>query len=417
MKVGHAVGLSFTDLGGGKFRLYWRQWEQQPDGGRKRVQRTVTAYSVEERRRLEAEIERALQKPGWWTPGPEAARPVASNLEMIAVAWIDWKVGIRRVSKGTRTNLAASMGRFFRALRKHRRLAPDAIVPSSAIDEVAIVAIAKKWSTEYAETTAYQTLRAVWDMWTWAADSGQYELPRPPLRPDRILPRPPVLEAPEAVPTFAECDAVIRRIEHPVARTLAILMRYTGLRIEQASYIYREDLDFDGRTLVVRKGKSRREQALMRRVQAPAALFEDLGQAIRDRPAGPLFPDHAARDAKGQPLPMVGYRNQTRYVTRAWEAATEVGEARMEAWSPPNRRQSRPDHAFRAAIQGELDAHGVPESVLDHLVGHASSTTRGRHYTAPAAATQRRAVDCIPPIDWQDARETNLVRINPRWRK
>lgn len=155
----------------------------------------------------------------------------------------------------------------------------------------------------------------------------------------------------------------------------------------------------------------------MRRVQASAALFDDLGQEIREQPPGPLFPDHAARDAKAQPLPRVGYRNQTRYVTRAWEAATGAGEARREAWSPPNRRQNRPDHAFRAAIQGKLDEHGVPEIVLDDLVGHAAKTTRGRHHTAPAIATQRRAVDCIPPIDWKDARETNLVRLDPRWRK
>jgi hypothetical protein len=54
-------------------------------------------------------------------------------------------------------------------------------------------------------------------------------------------------------------------------------MRYTGLRIEQAAWVYREDLDFDGCTLVVRKGKSRKEKALMRRVEASPHLFADLG--------------------------------------------------------------------------------------------------------------------------------------------
>lgn len=162
MTVGHAVGLSSVDLGGGKFRLYWRQWEQQPGGARKRIQRTVMAYGVEERKQLETEIDRALRTQGWWSREPATgARPLPANLEEIAVAWIDRKVGIRRVSPATRRNLAAGMKRFFTALRIHRRIAADAVVPSSAIDEAAIVAISERWCDECAERTAYQTLRAV----------------------------------------------------------------------------------------------------------------------------------------------------------------------------------------------------------------------------------------------------------------
>ena len=81
---------------------------------------------------------------------------------------------------------------------------------------------------------------------------------------------------------------------------------------------------------------------------------------------------------------MVGYRNQTRYVTRAWKAAVEAGEAREGVWNPANREQGRPDHAFRAAIQGALDAQVVSERVLDHLVGHlAGDVYRYWHSSAP----------------------------------
>ncbi len=200
------------------------------------------------------------------------------------------------------------------------RLRADEVVPGSAMT-TANVARAALWRDRHAESTIYQTLASVADMWTWAGDEEDYPtgIPRPPRRMERILPPAAQFEAPEIVPTFAECDAVIRRIPQPVPRTLAILMRYTGLRLEQAAWVYREDLDLEGCTLVVRKGKSRREKALMRRVEASRHLFDDLGPEIRLRPPGPLFPDATARDAGGDPVPMRGYRNQTRYVDQGLE--------------------------------------------------------------------------------------------------
>ncbi len=73
----------------------------------------------------------------------------------------------------------------------------------------------------------------------------------------------------------------------------------------------------------------------------------------------------------------------------------EAEEARDGTWNPPSREQARPDHAFRAAIQGALDAHGVAERILDHLVGHQPKSTRSKHYVAPAVEQLRRAVDLI----------------------
>src|SRR5690606_14506234 len=68
----------------------------------------------------------------------------------------------------------------------------------------------------YAEGTIYQTVAAVVDMWTWAADASAYAaLPNPPYNLERVMPRPPAYEAPAAVPTWAECDAVIRRVRLP----------------------------------------------------------------------------------------------------------------------------------------------------------------------------------------------------------
>ena len=108
-------------------------------------------------------------------------------------------------------------------------------------------------------------------------------------------------------------------------------------------------------------------------------------------------------------------RNLTRYVTEGWSLATEEGGVRREVWRPANRRRAQPDHAFRVCFQHELQAAGVAGIVLDFLVGHAPSTTRGRHYTDPAWNLLEAAIGHIPPVSWTDeALETLQTGVNRR---
>ena len=407
-RAGHAVGLSFDDLGSGKFRLRWRQWEKREDGSKKRVQRTVTAYSVEERKRLEAEIEEALRTRGYWEKPTEdiGARPVDINIEFAAVAWIEWKVAIRGVSGSTRGNLARAMKRFFTELRKVLRLKERDVVHGSMLTQGNITKVVTRFRRRYGEGTIYQTVSAVVDMWTWVASQEKYDsVPRPPYNKHLVLPTPPVYEAPPVVPTMEECDACIRQIRMPLPRMLAVVMRYTGLRLEQAAHVHREDLDGPGSTLLIRKGKSRREKAMMRRVPVSPFLACDLAALLAERVSGPLFPDR--RDPS---VPIRTYRNQTRYVTEAWQKATANGGARLEAWNPPNRRKARPDHAFRAAFQAKLADEGVADNVIDWLVGHAPRTTRARHYSRPSELVLVRAIEHVPRIDWQ-SEGTNVLQM------
>jgi integrase len=366
-KVGHGVGLS-VDAGDGKWMLRWRQDEAQPDGTLKRVQRTKTVFTIEELRHFTAEIEAALRAQGWWRPdGRPSAMPMIANAELAAFDWVAWKVGTRGASENTRGNLARAMKRFFTELRDLIGVTPDAAIPVTALTSANLNAVTARWRDRFAPGTVYQTMDAVVDMWGWIADDpGRYpEVPRPPHSKQRVLPNRAVYEAPEAVPTWEETDACVRRIRLPIARRLATIMRYTGLRLEQAVSVHREDVDLDGATLLIRKGKSRREQALMRRVPVSRHLIADLGLWLADHPPGPLFPDGRAVDEEGKPVPIRAYRNQTRYVTEAWEAASAADEARREVWAPPSRLKARPDHAFRAALQAALEAAGHGEGVVD----------------------------------------------------
>ncbi len=395
------LSLSYEERANGKYILRWRQWETAPDGSRKRRQRTVMVYSVAERKQLELEIARALRERGWWEPQEEQppARPADVNMEKAGRAWVRWKVGVKGVAPNTQKNLAYALSRFFKALREVNGMAKTAPIGGHLMTRENVTRVLTLWRSRYSDGTLYQSAAAVLDMWTWVSDQPEYEsVPVPPRNLGQLRPPPAVYEAPELNPTLDECDAVIRRIRHPMAKRLAIIMRHTGLRMVQAAAIYREDIDWDEKTLLVRRGKTRRERAQMRRVPVSAHLLTDLGDEVKQLGSGPLCPDGSATDEAGNPVPMVGYRNLTRYVTDAWKAAIEAREARKEVLSPPNRERNRPDHAFRAAMQVFLEAQGVQERVIDALVGHAPRSTRAMHYTRPTMEQLREAVEMMPAI-------------------
>jgi len=402
------LSLSYDERAGGKFILRWRQWEELPNGERKRKQRTAMVYGVSERKELEIEIARALRERGWWSrdEAEPAARPADVNMEKAGVAWVHWKVGVKGVSVNTRKNLAYAMNRFFKTLREVKGMAKSVPVGGHLMTNENVTQVLTAWRSRYSDGTLYQSAAAVLDMWTWVSDQPEYaSVPAPPRNLGQLRPPPAVYEAPELNPSLEECDAVIRRIRHPLTQRLAVIMRYTGLRMFQAAAVYREDLDWDGGTLLIRRGKTRRERAQMRRVPISKHMLTDLAKDVKDAMPGPLFPDHKATDDKGNPVPMVGYRNLTRYVTEAWKAAIAAKEARAEVLTPPNRKRNRPDHAFRAAMQAFLEAEGVQERVIDSLVGHAPRSTRAMHYTRPTPDELRGAIDLIPRIRWNECRD------------
>ena len=398
----------------GLWRLRWRQWEQAAEGPPRRAMRSCTVATLGQAKHRQAEIEEAVRAHGGWRPTPPRVLPAIGNLEHAARAWIGWKVGVRGASPATRSVLAQSMRRFFAEVRAVLHIEPDAPVPTTALCLPLIDAIALRWRDRFADSTIYQNLAAVHDMWTWVSDEPARfgAVTPPPRHQQRVLPLPPLFEAPEETPTWAELDACLRNITHPIARRVATIMRFTGLRLLQATSIHVEDIDTDAMTLRVRTGKSRRERSQMRRVPLSPHLIEELRPNLNR--AGPLFPDSSAVDETGVPLVVRSYRNVTVYVSNGWKAATALGQARRDAWAPPNRHNNRPDHAFRAGFQACLEAAGHAPVVVDWLVGHSPTSTRVRHYTRPAAQALRAAVDSIPPVDWTDASPT--VNLRPRRR-
>lgn len=408
MKVGHAVGISVGEVGPGKWRLRWRQDERLPDGGVARRQKELFVYSVEERKRLEIEVESQVVANGYWEPPSteHKVKPLDANAEKVAEKWLEWKKGPRAARPATLGSLAGAAARWFKAVRAIKNIKATKVVSGKTFTMDTVNQVVVKWREDgYAAGTIYQSVASIVDLWTWAYDQPDYTevIPRPPANRKLVMPTTVAYFAPPDVPTWAEADACLRQIRLPMPRRLATIMRYTGLRLEQAVMAHREDFDLAAGTFLVRKGKSQREQALMRRIPVSPCLIADLRGWLMAQGPGPLF-----ADLKDATVPMRSYRNQTRYVTEAWEAATEGGEARKEVWMPINREKARPDHAFRAAFQSNLQDAGVSDTVIDWLVGHAPSSTRGKHYAQPADSALRTAVGQIPAVDWGQSNLTVL---------
>ena len=101
-------------------------------------------------------------------------------------------------------------------------------------------------------------------------------LPSPPYNRAAALPPAPVYEAPPDIARWDELDAVVNRVGTTRKKSAApniyaafwisVIQRYTGLRLFQAAGVHRSDLDVEGCTMLVRRGKSKREKALNRRM-------------------------------------------------------------------------------------------------------------------------------------------------------
>ncbi len=210
--------------------------------------------------------------------------------------------------------------------------------------------------------------------WAWAYDDEDYGeyVPRP-----RRLRMPRQDGAPTVAPTWAEMDACIREASgwH---RQLATLLRFTGLRVQQAMQLTWEDLDLEKATLCVRGelGKSRQERR-GRIIPVSRYLVEELeGWGPREGwiiESGRFRDGPRAREAR------------SRDMARAW---TRAG-VRPEAWGQPH-------HSFRKGFVSELKRSRADSDAVEFLVGH-SLGLRGV-YTDPSALPLQEAVGLVPRL-------------------
>lgn len=349
---------------GERYKVRWRN----PDGSQ--GSRIVPSRKVAAQLVRQVEEAHALRRP-WPDPAERTARRPA--LDDVAERYIreqapGWSARTLRV----RAYQLEVWGRFCAEAGHH-----DAGALSRAV-----MAEYFAWLTSStgrhgqprARSTARKYLGLVERMWRWAADAQEEiegwdgQIPRARRISDQV--RLPAGEWRPA-PTWEEMQRAIGAADGWL-RCLFVALYYTGLRVDQAMRLRREDLDLERRVLHVRPelGKSTSEQA---------------GRAV------PVS-DHLVAWARALPaveggwlLPWTRRRPRPSMAVAAWRRS----EVREATW------KGRPHHAFRAGFYSGLRRAGAALDVVEFLVGHAPGRAV-QPYLDPDALPLRSAVELIP---------------------
>jgi integrase len=297
----------------------------------------------------------------------------------------------RVLAPGTAERYGRNLVIFLRWLKQReggkRKLYPDILTRNLLAEFYEHLAIKGRHGRPRQDSTRRKIVEVVQLAWEWAYNDDELA---------EGVPSPRSIEmrrkegAPTVAPTWTEMDAVIHAFpEGSWQRQLAIVLRFTGLRVQQALGLRWDDVDMDEATLTIRGelGKSRQERRGRIVPLSPHLMSILAGWGKRE---GYLIPTN--RQARRERLA------RPRDLGRAWDRAG----VRKGAW------EGRPHHAFRKGFVSELRRAGADPDVVEVLVGH-SLGLRGV-YTDPDALPMREAVALIPPI--QESRV--VLRLEPK---
>ena len=346
------------------YRVRWRD----PDG----EARSRQCPDFTTARRLKRDIERASAEGHRWEP--RDSRPVP-DLREILTEYIRNKA--RVLAPGTAERYARNLEIFLRWLRQREgqrtRLHPELLSQTLLGEFYDYLAGTGRHGRPRADSTRLKIVEVVQLAWGWAYNNDEL---------GEYVPRSKTIEMnrpegePTVAPTWAEMDAVIDAFKDDAwHHKLAIVLRFTGLRVQQAMFLTWEDFDFKRNTLRVRKGKSRQEKR-GRIIPVSKHLLEVIsGWGLRE---GYLL----TTNRRGQRERLARPRD----MDRAWKRAG----IREAAW------KGRPHHAFRKGFVSELRRAGAEPDAIEYLVGHGLGL-RGV-YTDPDALGLPDVVALIPPI-------------------
>jgi integrase len=214
-------------------------------------------------------------------------------------------------------------------------------------------------------------------MWAWAANEDAY---------DGFVPAPKRLDMPEGAgdpvvaPTWADMDSCIVKAQGWI-RKLAVVLRFTGLRVQQAMHLKWEDFDYDRCTLRIRGelGKTRFERR-GRIIPVSKHLVAELEKWEHEQEY--VIPCHRMQDGPR------GREARGRDMGRAWKRAM----VREDIW------KQRPHHCFRKGFKTELNRAGAQWEAVEHLLGHQVGDSVTSRYLDPEFLPLKETVDLIPPL-------------------
>lgn len=352
---------------GDRYQIRWRD----PDG----TNRAYTCPDLKTTKGIVRQIEEAVALGETWRSPKEVDPPSLIRLcdEYIAEC--------RRLrAPGTveqREIAIANFLRFVGADEKHWR-GPTELTKARLSGFYDFMVTDRKCSAVYAG----ESVRKVERWWTWLAGTDEWS---------RIVPRPKRIELPATLPTPAAVAPTWEEMDRVVEaangwyRNLFLILRYTGLRKNQAMRLRWEDFDLDNAQLTIRPalGKSRQERAGRHIPISPHLVAEMAGWGIRE---GLVIK-----------APGAGRRVDHESLRLLWKRAG-VREAIWNQREEDGRRVlGHPTHAFRKGIESRLIEAGAHFLAVEFLLGHKLPGTMGS-YTDPTALPLAETVALIPKV-------------------
>ena len=221
-------------------------------------------------------------------------------------------------------------------------------------------------------------VEAVQRAWKWGYNEDKY---------DGLLPNPKTVAMPSTVrkrtvaPTWDEMDRCIAACEE-WHRQVAVLLRFTGLRVQQVMKLRWEYFELDTATFNFdgKLGKTTKEKA-GRQIPISRHLVRELETWRLPQERHGWIVD-CGRDADGPRA----REARARDMNRAWKRAG----VREVAW------KGQPHQRFRKGFRSGLRRLGADGEAVEHLIGHYLGLVTV--YTDPDALPLREAVDLIPPL-------------------
>jgi site-specific recombinase XerD len=268
-----------------------------------------------------------------------------------------------------------------------------------------------------ATSTLNRALNSLRAYLTWAQQTGLIAS-NPALE---ITPLPTTAPAPKSIAPAA-IDALLRavqseRIERVRLRDEALLalLVHTGLRAQETCDLQLRDLDLDGMTLTVRRGKGGRSRRVMLNTDVVVVLRRYLKQ-LRCRTGLPALGSEAEREpllvrfdqtSPGQPMrPGMNQRLVQRVVAqRAREAAERLRadaanlsslERTTELYHLARQLDDATPHTLRHSLARRMLESGADLAIVQRTLGHSTIATTGM-YVIPSDDDLRAAVEQATP--------------------
>lgn len=362
----------------------WRVRWRDPDGQERSRQCPTKASAL----RLKAEVEADVAEGRRWEPRDLRKEPDLRDLLR------DYAEECTRCLKpNTAIRYARSLDVFLRFLSAkfgtNAKLPPSLLTRRLLSDFHADLAHTGLHGNPRTEATKRKNIEVIQLCWQWLYDEDDSGATVPLPRKLRLRRQPTAMTV---APTWAEMDTCINAL-NSWHRTLAIVLRFTGLRVQQVMSLTWKDVDFERARLTIRGelGKSKQEQR-GRIIPLSHHLLEWMRTFRRDDRSW-IIVSNRVRGGNRERAP------RARDFAAAWERAG----IREDAW------KQRPHHSFRKGFVSGLKRAGADPDAVEFLVGH-SLGLRGV-YIDPEALPLRETVDLIPPLVITTPDRMPLVRV------